>query len=204
MKLGIDLDNTIALYDHVFSKYAQKFFGLTECQNKAQVANQLRNLNRENDWTWLQGEVYGKYMDEAIVAPCFIEAVKSNLIQSLHIDIVSHRTKLPSSGAGYDMHFIAHKWLENKVFRYLDNRSKISVNFFETLSLKVSFIAQSDYSVFIDDLVHVLNHESFPARTRGVLFTNGVVDEGNRNSWLTMKSWGELTSLISDVKNEKT
>lgn len=204
MKLGIDLDNTIALYDHVFCKYARKFFGLTGCQNKTQVANHLRNSSREKDWTWLQGEVYGKYMDEAIVAPGFIDAVESNLIQSLDIDIVSHRTKLPSSGADYDMHLIAHNWLKNKVFRYLHNSSRISVNFLETLSLKISFIAEADYSIFIDDLVHVLNHENFPAQTRGVLFTNGVVAEGRSDSWIKMKCWGELNSLISDVKNEKT
>lgn len=203
MKLGIDLDNTIALYDYVFCKYAQKFFGLAEYSTKREVASYFINSNRESDWTWLQGEVYGKYMAEAMVAPGFIEAIKSDVIQSFTIEVVSHRTKFPSSGASYDMHSIAYNWLDDNVFIHLYDRSRINVNFFETLPSKINFIAESCFSVFIDDLSHVLNHEKFPVKTRGIQFTNGVSLEEGGNRWLTMKSWDELTSLISDINNEK-
>jgi hypothetical protein len=203
LKLGIDLDNTIALYDYVFCKYAQKFFGLAECLTKREVANYFINSNRETDWTWLQGEVYGKYMGEAMVAPGFIEAIKSDVIQSFRIEVVSHRTKFPSSGASYDMHSIAYNWLEDNVFKHLHDQSKITVNFFETLPSKINFIAESSFTIFIDDLSHVLNDEKFPVKTRGIQFTNGASSEKNSNRWLTMKSWGELTSLISDMNNEK-
>ena len=61
MIIGIDFDNTIIKYDNLFYEIAleKKLIPKTLQKNKEEVKNFFINNNIENQWTMLQGEVYG-------------------------------------------------------------------------------------------------------------------------------------------------
>ena len=65
--LGLDFDNTIVTYDKVFHKIALKklLIEKTIPEDKIAIRNFLRESGREDEFTTLQGEVYGKYILEA-------------------------------------------------------------------------------------------------------------------------------------------
>ena len=173
MKIGIDLDNTIAIYDSIFSKYASILLGVKGCSKKKEVAYFLKKQKRENDWTFLQGEVYGKYMNEASVANHFIERLSSIDLSEAVFEIVSHRSSLPSSGALYNMRNIAYEWIDINIAPYTNININKSVFFFETIEEKIQFISDSNYFSFVDDLPLIFANKNFPKKTRAFLFTNG-------------------------------
>lgn len=196
MYLGIDLDNTIAIYDHVFIKYAEYLLGMKGYKNKVEVANHLRNDNKGSDWTYLQGEVYGKYMFEATVAEQFLETLTHPDLSGFQIEIVSHRTKNPSSGAGYDMHEIANEWLNKNIFSVLNTNRNIPVFFFETFEEKLDFIALKKYIAFVDDLPDVLMSPNFPTCTRGILYKNNSTTDQYQGPYSDMYTWANLIKLL--------
>jgi len=196
MYIGIDLDNTIAIYDHVFIKYAESLLGLRGCKNKVEIANHLRNDNKGSDWTYLQGEVYGKYMFEATVAEKFLETLTHPDMSGFQIEIVSHRTKNPSSGVGYDMHEIANKWLDKNIFLVLNAKRNIPVFFFETFEEKLEFIAFKKYAAFVDDLRDVLMSPNFPTCTKAILYKNDRITDKFQGPYSEMYTWATLIKLL--------
>jgi hypothetical protein len=200
MVLGIDLDNTIAIYDQVFIKYAYQIFGISHLNGKEEIANYLRNNDRKKDWTYLQGEVYGRYMQEAKVADYFIETISDRKLDSLKFEIVSHRTQLPSSGAKYNMHKIAKLWLEENLFLPLKNINDrdINVYFFESLDEKVQFIKERNYIAFIDDLIDVLLSPGFPKDTQRILYKSKDLScEDIKIGIHGMSSWNNLMKILA-------
>ena len=67
MRIGIDFDNTIVCYDDVFHKAASLQGLIPEGlpSSKNSVRDYLRKIGKEENWTRLQGTVYGSRMDLA-------------------------------------------------------------------------------------------------------------------------------------------
>ena len=65
MTLGIDFDNTIVGYDQLFHRVAveRRLIPANLPPRKNDVRDFLRSQGREDDWTMLQGYVYGPRMD---------------------------------------------------------------------------------------------------------------------------------------------
>ncbi len=71
MRIGIDFDNTIVCYDGVFLRAAREF-GLSTADlgaSKNAVRDHLNNSGRADEFTRLQGYVYGSRMDLASCYP---------------------------------------------------------------------------------------------------------------------------------------
>ena len=63
MIIGIDFDNTIIDYSNLFEIVAKKKkYKLNSNLNKASLKKFLIKNKKENEWTIIQGEVYGKYI----------------------------------------------------------------------------------------------------------------------------------------------
>lgn len=79
MHLGLDFDNTLISYDLLFRRVALEQ-GLIPQEiepNKNAVRNYLRKVDKEDAWTTLQGEVYGKRILEASPYPGMKQALES-------------------------------------------------------------------------------------------------------------------------------
>ncbi|HEX6713425.1 MAG TPA: hypothetical protein VF066_08565, partial [Thermoleophilaceae bacterium] len=118
MVLGVDFDNTIVSYDEVFHDIAVED-GLIPAgiaRTKESVRNHLRRAGREDDWTRLQGEVYGARMDRARPFHGVLEALRDCARDGIELAIVSHKTRHPYLGPRYDLHAAAREWLEQRGF----------------------------------------------------------------------------------------
>ena len=174
MILGVDFDNTIVGYDRLFHAVAVErdlIPGDTEVSKNA-VRDHLRGVGKENDWTELQGFVYGLRMSEADPIPGAMECLTQLLRRQIRIFIISHKTRHPYCGPKYDLHNAAWQWLEQQGFFEPSGMglTKDAV-FFETTKLqKLARIASVGCTHFIDDLPEILTDSHFPGECRSNSF----------------------------------
>src|SRR5262249_17026503 len=155
MRIGIDFDNTIACYDGVFHAAALER-GLIPSdlgRDKNSVRDHLNGSGRKDDFTELQGYVYGARMDLGSPYPGFAPFVAAARQAGHALFIVSHKTKHPILGPKHDMHAAARGFL---VARGLVGPGTHQIDlanvFFElTKEEKVARAAGLGCELFVDD-----------------------------------------------------
>ncbi len=174
MRIGIDFDNTIACYDGVFHAAALER-GLIPsdlARDKNSVRDHLNGSGRRDDFTELQGYVYGARMDMVSPYPGFADFIALAQGAGHRLFIVSHKTRHPLRGPKHDMHAAARGFL---VAHGLIGGDTAAIDpahvYFElTKEEKVARAALLGVDVFIDDLPEILALPGFPQGMRKILF----------------------------------
>ena len=194
MRIGIDFDNTIACYDGVFHapRWSAALIPPDLPSDKNSVRDHLNGSGRKDEFTELQGYVYGARMDLVALYPGvleFFDAAREGGHDALHrqpqdAPPASRRALRPSRlGPRVSPVAMRRRWR---------HPTPESVFFEETKELKVARVAALDLDVFIDDLPEILAMPGFPARTAPILFdpegrwTAGVAgprDVARYDSW---------------------
>jgi hypothetical protein len=195
MRLGIDLDNTIVNYDALFARLAEEHGLLPPhvAASKQAIRDSLRMQGREDRWTELQGIAYGSRMEEAVPFDGVDEFLRRCTKANIEWWIISHRTLQPYLGAPVDLHAAARQWLLRRGIlaeKQLD-RVKLAVS----RQLKLDCIANTECSIFIDDLPELLLDDQFPRGVRRVLF-DPFDQNPDRAEYERAKHWLEIASLL--------
>lgn len=200
MRIGVDFDNTIVSYDQLFYKVALEKGLVPESlpANKSEVRNHLRNVGREEDWTAMQGYVYGARMSEAAAYPGVKEFFRVCRAVGVELRIISHKTRHPYSGEAYDLPRAAQNWLEEQGFF---DESQIGLPrqnvFFEaTKQAKLEQIGKCQCQWFIDDLPEFLSETFFPTNVHRVLFDPGDLYH-DETRFSRIQKWSETGELFS-------
>ena len=199
VSLGIDFDNTIVCYDGVFHKVALELGLIPESLpvTKESVRDHLRRENREEEWTKLQGYVYGSRMGDAQAFPGVFDLFQAAKRRGVSIAIVSHKTKTPYLGPAYDLHASALNWMEASRFFEPDggglNRSDVYLEL--TKQDKLRRIGSLGCRFFIDDLPEFLGDSDFPEGTQRVLFSPGSGRPAD-DRWRIVASWAEFSDYL--------
>jgi hypothetical protein len=174
MRIGIDFDNTIACYDGVFHAAALErgLIPANLARDKNAVRDYLNRGGRNDDFTELQGHVYGARMELASPYPGFADFVATARKAGHTLFIVSHKTRHPIVGPKHDLHAAARGFL---IARGLVGPDSGQVDpadlFFElTKEAKLARVAALGCEVFIDDLPEIFASPDFPSTARGILF----------------------------------
>jgi hypothetical protein len=214
MRIGIDFDNTIAGYDHLFLSVARQRGLLVEgfAGGKKVIRDAIRLLpNGELIWTELQGTVYGARMAEAQmiagVEPFLLECHR----RRVPVHIVSHKTRFAARDPlDVDLHAAATAWLNSQGFFGRFGLSREMVFFESTREDKCRRIAALGLSHFIDDLEEVFHEPAFPAGVeRYLLCADGAsetlsgtadadptADVGTRGPFRAFRSWRDIQDDI--------
>ena len=115
-KLGLDLDNTIIIYDKLFFKVASERNLVSNQINptKQSIRDDLRLKGLDYEFTKIQSIVYGERILEAKIADGFKEFL-NKVYSKFDIYIVSHKTQFPIIGQKYDLHKSALSWLKKNL-----------------------------------------------------------------------------------------
>lgn len=203
MRIGIDFDNTIACYEGVFHAAAleRNLIPADLPSTKNAVRDHLNGSGRKDEFTELQGYVYGARMD--LVAPYdgFAAFIERALGESHDLFIVSHKTRHPILGPKHDMHAAARGFLAANGFsgagagRIDDGRI-----FFElTKEEKIARAVALQVGVFIDDLPEILTMPGFPEGAKPILFDpHGSYPDGveGRPDIAVTRYWNEVGELV--------
>jgi hypothetical protein len=197
IRLGLDFDNTLISYDRLFRQVAleQGLIPEETPPQKNAVRDYLRQQNREEEWTALQGEVYGSRILDAEPYPGMRAALDAVSAKRVPMCIVSHKTRTPYRGPPCDLHGAARSWLTQEGFHASDGLawSPDQVHFEPTKEAKVARIVALGCSHYVDDLPEIL--AMLPDGIAKILFApNGEVK--SHPSWRRMSSWSQLPALL--------
>ncbi len=203
MIIGVDFDNTIVCYDAIFHRVASER-GLIPANlpvSKSAVRDHLRRIDREDDWTEMQGYVYGPRLKDAEAYPGVLEFFTLAVRLGVPIRVISHKTLHPFRGEKHDLHAAALGWLELNGFfdpaRIGMPRDQVYLEL--TKESKHRRIALSGCTHFVDDLPEFLLDPGFPAGVRRFLFDPHA--QGSSSAGLTpLASWAALKeALLQEV-----
>jgi hypothetical protein len=201
MHLGIDFDNTIVCCDDLFYKSAviKKLIPETTPKNKSDVRDYLRRQGREDEWTALQGYVYGSLLKEAPPFPGVVDFFSYCKAQNIPVNIISHKTRAPFLGHPYDLHQAARDWLQENGF-FSEGRLRPDQVYFElTKDEKLRRIQASGCTHFIDDLPEFLGDPRFPAQVERIWFAPEASPNAE-NFFVRMASWNQIKQWIAKSK----
>lgn len=160
MILGLDFDNTLVCYEHAFALEASRL-GMPGPASKLKLREFLRAEGREDEWTELQGHVYGPGLSQArpfAGALDFLKRFPHKVV------VVSHKTLRPFRGPAHDLHAYARQWLRDQ------GLGDVQAYFEVTKEEKLARIGELGCTHFLDDLPEILGHRLFPAGVKRLLF----------------------------------
>ena len=200
MRIGIDFDNTIVSYDSVFHAVAvERSLLRTDVQpRKLAVRDHLRALGREDEWTEMQGHVYGTRMEDAEAFPGVIDFVRRATARGHSVAVISHKTRVPFMGPPHDLHAAARGWIESKLRNGRGPLVPDDLVFFEpTKAEKLARVAAAACDVFIDDLPEILLAPEFPAGVSRFLFDpDGEHDVVEGSGLRVCASWKDIAAAL--------
>lgn len=172
MILGVDFDNTLVCYDGLFHLAAVErgMMPPNSPRDKRGVRQWLVERGREDDFTVLQGHVYGPGLAAAKPYPGAFECLWRLKRAGAAVYVVSHKTKIPAMGPLHDLRQAARDWLEANGFHSPGLLARDEVFFEETIRDKAARVAALGCTHFIDDMAAFLLHPTFPAGTARLLF----------------------------------
>ena len=202
LHLGIDLDNTIVDYEHVFADVGVAI-GLLQPElalsGKEMVKSHLA-AQSETLWMRLQGQVYGRFIAQARPYPGVQEFITVLRGRGARISIVSHKTRFGHFDAEQvDLWEAARAWLAAQGFIGGVTLAGEDVHFLESREAKIARIAQLGCDVFIDDLPELLLHPDFPAATRPIWFA-GSRPETEGQGLPPFRTWQAIKSEILSLR----
>ena len=197
IRLGLDFDNTIISYEHIFHKVAfeKNLIPHNFPIKKKLIRDYLISRDSEEQFTELQSEIYGKRILEAKPTFGCIDFLKNLRKKNIELFIVSHKTKYPYRGKKYNLHNAANKWLSKNGF--LDNNklgfSKDRIYFEESKVNKVNRIKELKCTHYVDDLPEILKLIDFQCIK--VLY-DPQKNFAEKNSYKRIEKWSDLNYLI--------
>jgi len=184
MLIGLDFDNTLISYGHVFRELAIEFglAPLSILPDKTAVRTHVWAEHDDIEWQKLQAQAYGprigqgQFMDGAAD---FLHLCRKN---GVDLCVVSHKSKYASiDPGGFNLRTAALGWMEEQGFFSPLKNGGFGFHFHEiffetTRSEKIARINDLGCDVFVDDLVEVLSHEDLKSTIERILFQEQSVD----------------------------
>ena len=198
MRIGLDFDNTLVRYDHVFALESKKL-GIMPAGwkgSKQELRDELQTRpGGARLWQALQGQVYGIGLQQAVMFPGVANFLMRCTRRGDELYIVSHKTEFGHfDTTRTPLRQVAFSWMESKGF-FEHSRfglTKENVFFTGTRSEKVKQIDRLNLDIFIDDLEEVFSEEGFP-RISKILFN--VKADGQHHD-LRCENWSEIAQHI--------
>ncbi len=198
MRVGLDLDNTLAGYDRLFALAAAEsgYLSAAAAPGKQAVRAAVRALpDGERKWRRLQARVYGPRMVEAEVAPGAAAAVRRLQAAGAEVAIVSHKSRYAAEdAAGADLREAALGWLAAKGFFSTLGLRRDAVFFEDDRQGKLGRIGELGCTHFVDDLEEVLGDPAFPEGVERLLYA--PVGACAAGPWRRCASWTEVGDAI--------
>ena len=188
MRIGIDLDNTIVNYDHVFKSiaYKNKLINKNWSGTKSQLKKKITKNYSVEKWKKLQGLAYGRYMNAAVINQGFKNFYQFSKIFNCNVFIVSHKTKY----GHYDKSKIS---LRNEASKWIKKNVGIKENnifFEESIEDKIKRINKLNLDYFIDDLLIILNNKHLSKKIKKIHYSD-------------LLTWSKIKDNIFDINKEK-
>lgn len=204
MIIGLDFDNTIVCYDNLFYRVAvdRKLIPYSIGRSKVAVKKHLIECDQEEQWTELQGLVYGKRLIDAEAFPGALKAIECFHASGHRVHIISHKTKYPFIGEHYDLHAAALNWIDEKINFYKTLVETRDIHLCQTKAEKIHRIGEVKCDLFFDDLEEILLDPFFPNMVHKFLFDPGKMCALASRQLTVLSSWGNFVDVVKNMHSE--
>jgi hypothetical protein len=193
--IGIDFDNTLAIYDELFRDLAaeQGLIAAAAEYDKRAVRDAVRRLpDGETQWQKLQAAAYGPRIAAARLADGAGEFLERCARRAARVYIVSHKTEL----AAYDetrtsLRQAAIEWMKSSGIFRTGAVEPAAIYFGDTRQEKIDRIGSLGCTHFVDDLAEVFAEPSFPMEVEKILYQPQPVGQPPSDVRLAT-SWNQI------------
>ena len=172
MMVGFDFDNTLVGYGDLFYTAALEA-GLIPSgfsRSKTAIRDLMNETGMRDEWTALQGKVYGTMMDRAQLFPGVSECLQELKKRDIPCCIISHKTRYAKKGPPYDLHRAARDFLRRTGLPIPQDM----IFFCPERAEKIRLIRELKCTCFVDDLPEVFAEPDFPPGVKKILFGAAV------------------------------
>jgi hypothetical protein len=156
-------------------------------------------VGREDDWTEMQGYVYGNRMAEVKPFPGAIACITAAVKAGVNVAIISHKTRTPYLGHPYDLHAAARVWMQQQGFFDPERigMKDEQIFFLETKQMKMEQIGICGCKWFIDDLPEFFLECDFPDNVERLLFDPANSFTGDSAASIRrFASWADISRYL--------
>lgn len=205
MRIGLDFDGTVVVYDELFHRYALASYGMPAeiAASKPAIREWFwRSPSGKERWTELQGLVYGLKMDEAKMAPGLSEFLRSCRESEISVCVISHKTEFSAADPRVNLRSAALRWLSQNGFfdPKLIGLGREDVFFEATREAKIQRIIAESCTLFVDDLEEVFAEPSFPGNVEKWLYSTRVA-KTTRSGATVFSDWSVIQRRVSGQQN---
>jgi hypothetical protein len=172
--IGIDLDNTLILYDRLFERMAVErgLLASSEGRVKRRTRDAVRRLpGGEVAWQKLQAAAYGPRIGEARLAEGARAFLRQCRRESVEVHVISHKTRHAAyDTTGTDLQQAALDWMRGQGLFGDEGLSPSAVHFLPTRRQKIGRIRELGCGWFVDDLEETFLQSGFPGGVERILF----------------------------------
>ena len=151
LKIGVDLDNTIATFDELILKICTDLHIDVPicCRTKASISRYLKDSGKNKEWTDIQAAIYGPKMHEAKVAAGFPKFVETAIAKNCTLTLISNRSFYAAHDFDkkYNLHESAKNWINTHLPNIFNH-----THFEPSASEKIRIASELKFDFFIDDL----------------------------------------------------
>ena len=201
MLIGLDFDNTLIAYGHVFKELAVQRGLVPEDfpADKAMIRKHVWAEHDDIEWQKLQVSVYGPCINQGKFMTGAGEFLLLCRDRGVDLCIVSHKSEFASIDPdGVNLRTAALGWMERQGF-FLPvcsggfGFSPGDIFFEPKRSEKVARINALGCTVFIDDLIEVLSHPDLDPATERILYQD---EPGDAKGCSIAGPWPRITRHI--------
>ena len=195
--IGIDFDNTMLCYDHLFIENALDLDLISpkNYKSKKELRDEIRLLpDGDVRWQKIQGFVYSRGIIRAHAFDGVRNFLSTCVRLSVKVHVVSHKTEY----AAYDesktnLRQAALDWMTANYFFDADTPvlAKEQVHFESTRLKKIERLRFLGCTHFIDDLEEVFYEADFPQNVEKILFSPQG-DSGRSADMRVFESWDKI------------
>ncbi len=178
MLIGLDFDNTLISYGHLFRELAveQGLVPTDFPEDKGAVRAHIWDIYDDIQWQKLQAAVYGPCIDRGHFMTGAADFMRLCRDRGVELRIVSHKTQYAAiDPGGCDLRKAALGWMEGQLFfESVENNgfgfSRDHVFFASRREEKIARINELGCAFFVDDLTEVLTHPDLDASVERILY----------------------------------
>ncbi len=208
MKIAIDIDNTLVDYRKSIEnslktrKYSLNLEDNILNLNVNYIKFKIKNELGDNNWQFIQGDIYSDISNKIIFYKNCIEVIKQLISKDHEIYLVSHKTKF---GIKDSKETNILEIAQSRIFKLIDknhlHKGIKSIIFCDTFDEKIDFLKVINPKIIIDDLEKI--HNRYFASGKEFSYTKHILFSGNNKNINNCDQYKKKGNLV-EVENWKT
>jgi hypothetical protein len=136
----------------------------------------------DEGWQKIQGVIYGPRIMDASISVGADHFLRRCRTEGIEVKIISHKTEFAvNDPTNTNLRDAALNWMSKNNFFTDLGIIKNNIFFANTIKEKIEYIKKTKISIFIDDLIEILDDPNFPSDVEAILYQPTITPVFNKS-----------------------